>query len=119
MSDTSEAIDILFQPAPPVGAETSSDPPQRGTARFQPAPPVGAETVLPVLSVCGCPFQPAPPVGAETLGVLDARDTDLAFQPAPPVGAETLGILRSGGQPKISTRSARGGGDGVVLPERY
>ena len=57
---------------------------------FQPTPPVGAETFRPAHPVFPpSRFQPTPPVGAETYLSVSCRYAREIFQPTPPVGAET------------------------------
>ena len=124
-----------FQPTPPVGAETLQFLSYRFFHRFQPTPPVGAETnpqhtVHRFLLISthsargggdGCRtskptasprFQPTPPVGAETR-CIDKGCALLVFQPTPPVGAETVPAHPLVDRHRISTHSARGGGDGA------
>ena len=55
-------------------------------------------------------FQPAPPVWAETSGFIASMSLRV-FQPAPPVWAETPYVEPYGKAQRISTRSARVGGD--------
>ena len=113
--------DFLFQPTPPVGAET----PGAGISNvalfvFQPTPPVGAETrgsscapnspqgisthsargggdFSPWPNTFTCSnFNPLRPWGRRPEGNKTSKETDI-FQPTPPVGAETWmpSILRS------------------------
>ena len=103
---------ILFQPTPPVGAETGvfssvgswfsiSTHSARGGGDS------GTPGTRPVTSY----FNPLRPwgrrPGQETHAVRGSQ-----FQPTPPVGAETGYGLRARDAPRISTHSARGGGDG-------
>ncbi len=66
---------------------------------------------------CGSDFNPLRPCGRRPLSAAMFA-LAWAFQPAPPVRAETLCLPRSRSRHRISTRSARAGGDLRVFPRR-
>ena len=101
-----------FNPLRPWGRRPGGSPGRRRRRIFQPTPPVGAETCSDVVFLTAYLFQPTPPVGAETRSMFppgkcpwisthsargggDPRPRSRflptsTFQPTPPVGAETL-----------------------------
>ena len=105
---------MLFQPAPPVGAETTEEKRMLIDRKFQPAPPVGAETYAARLLRNFHRFQPAPPVGAETISCRRPRRRAAYFNPLRPWGRRPANDLMPDVAGIISTRSARGGGDIVA-----
>ena len=103
---------ILFQPTPPVGAETGADRRERDDPLyFNPLRPWGRR---PGLFTRRRPwhtyFNPLRPWGRRRANGQELLASQI-FQPTPPVGAETRWHDPNAGAVIISTHSARGGGD--------
>ena len=101
---------IYFNPLRPWGRRPGSSSAGLIVSIFQPTPPVGAETRSLKRLAVGV-FQPTPPAGAETAAQEAPEKPKLVFQPTPPVWAETDRRVERLPDGRISTRSARVGGD--------
>ena len=106
----SGAAGTNFNPLRPWGRRPGSSSAGLIVSIFQPTPPVGAETRSLKRLAVGV-FQPTPPAGAETAAQEAPEKPKLVFQPTPPVWAETDRRVERLPDGRISTRSARVGGD--------
>ena len=123
-----------FNPLRPWGRRRKPTPRTAPPGIFQPTPPVGAETRSPSHALWPCPisthsargggdpkcwttsppraeFQPTPPVGAETGRPRRCIRRHYNFNPLRPWGRRPLSPLSPRPPRQISTHSARGGGD--------